>query len=792
MKILLIEDDSDTCDLLAAQLGAAHYEVTTVHQGEAGLAEALSWTYSLIILDLHLPDMSGLEVCRRLRSEGMATPIVLLTAQDSRADEIMGLDVGADDFIAKPFDLGQLLARIRALLRRQQVANPEVFRWGDLVLDPASVRLTYQGQEVSLTPKEFALLELFLRYPQQVFSRNAIMENLWSPEDAPTEGAVTNLVKDLRQRLKAAAVQGDLISTIYGMGYRLKEPPLPTPPELPTKLAPSTAPTPVADSQQFSIEQIALRFQTSLQQRLDVLETAIYQQGGKLSALHRQQAKEEAHRLAEGLGTFGYSEGAERARSLEGLLADSSDLTAEGRDRLCQGLLALQEAVARAALVAPPPAPKAHLLVVSVESDAVVSWRAVAAERGWQLTRVAPAEALNGLQQEAVQAIVVVLATEAGAAELTLIETLHRQQPTLPLVVLASQDSLEERVRMARLGVSQYLVQPLAAEELFANLDALTVAAAPEAGRVLVVDDDPLTRTLVRHLLAPWGIQVTEAASPEEFWTLLHQVQPDLLLIDVEMPTFSGIDLCQVVRQDPQVRDLCILMMGDLVMGDQGESTWGQQAYAAGADGLISKTLQGPSLVSQVLAHIERQRQRQPPDLRRLVAGGALGQVDALTQVSSRQHLEAFLHRQWRQHQQTCSPLSFILCDVDCFAAYSTHYGQGAGHQVLQRVAHCLEGAVNPNTDLVARYGGERFAVVLPHTFLDGALQVTARIRHAVSDLHIPHSHSTCGDTLTLSLGVAGTVPDAQRATQDLVLTADQALQTAQTRGCNTYCLFPL
>jgi len=793
MKILLIEDDPDTCDLLAAQLGAAHYDVTAVQRGEVGVQEALTWAYSLIILDLHLPDFSGLEVCRRLRHEGMATPIVLLTAEGSRADEIMALDVGADDFITKPFDLGQLLARIRALLRRQQVTNPEVFRWGDLVLDPASVRLTYQGQEVALTPKEFALLELFLRYPQQVFSRQAIMENLWSPEDAPTEGAVTNLVKDLRQRLKAAAVQGDLISTIYGMGYRLKEPPLPTPPEPPPTALDAPPPAAsVAPSQLFSMEQIALRFRTSLQQRLDVLETVIYQPGGKLSALQRQRAQEEAHRLVEGLITFGYNEAAERAKALEARLAEAKDRTAEGRDRLCQALLTLKEAVAQAALVAPPPAPKAHLLVVSADAHASAPWRAVAAERGWQLTRVAPMEALEGLQQLAVQAVVVVLADAADSAALTLIETLHRQQSTLPLVVLAAEDSLPERVQMARLGVSQYLVHPVAAEELFAGLDALTMSAAPEAGRVLVVDNDGLNRNLVRQLLVPWGIQVTEAAGPEEFWTLLHQVRPDVLLLDLDLPTFNGIELCQVVRQDPQVQDLCILVMGDWGIGDQGEATWGQQAYAAGADGLISKTLQGPSLVSQVLAHIERQRQRQPLDLRRTMANGPLGQVDALTQVFSRQYLETFLHRQWRQHQQTHSPLSFILCAVDCFAAYSSHYGQGAGHQVLQRVAQCLEGAVNPNTDLVARYGEERFAVVLPHTFLDGALQVATRIRHAVSELHIPHSRSTCGDTLTLSLGVAGTVPDAHRATQDLILTADQALQTAQTRGRNTYCLFPL
>ncbi|HEY9302336.1 MAG TPA: response regulator transcription factor, partial [Phormidium sp.] len=226
MKILLVEDDQFTRELLLAKLTTHRYIVELAADGQIGLELATLWNYDLIILDLQIPKLDGISVCRQLRSSGCTTPILILTAKDSNDDIVTGLDAGADDYVAKPFDPAQLLARIRALLRRGSVnVSVTVLSWGNLSLDPALAQVKYQQQIVTLRSKEYNLLELFLRYPQRIFSRNAIIDHLWKIDNCPTEHAVTNLIKDLRRQLKAAGMKEELIDTVYGLGYRVKTPP---------------------------------------------------------------------------------------------------------------------------------------------------------------------------------------------------------------------------------------------------------------------------------------------------------------------------------------------------------------------------------------------------------------------------------------------------------------------------------------------------------------------------------------------------------------------------------------
>jgi DNA-binding response OmpR family regulator len=226
VKILLVEDDQHTCELMAATLEAHRYAVDVVTDGESGLEMALQWPYDLILLDVMLPRLNGIEVCRRLRAEACQTPILILTTRGASEDVIAGLDAGADDYVVKSCEPDQLMARVRALLRRggDTAANP-ILTWGDLCLDPSSAQVTFEDTAVSCRPKEYTLLELFLRNPQRLLSRSSIIDHLWAYDDAPVEGSVTTLVKDLRRRLKAAGVEPDPIETVYGLGYRLKPEP---------------------------------------------------------------------------------------------------------------------------------------------------------------------------------------------------------------------------------------------------------------------------------------------------------------------------------------------------------------------------------------------------------------------------------------------------------------------------------------------------------------------------------------------------------------------------------------
>ncbi|NJL87946.1 MAG: response regulator transcription factor [Leptolyngbyaceae cyanobacterium SM1_1_3] len=223
MRILLVEDDERIADALAEELSDQHYVVEVAYDGEAGWDLADSFDFDLILLDVMLPKIDGVVLCQKLRSKGNLTPILMLTARDTIGDRVVGLDAGADDYLVKPFDLQELSARIRALIRRGGASVPPVLTWGELNLDPSTYEVFHQGERVPLSPKEYSILELFLRHQRRVFSRAQIVEQLWSYEVMPEEATVKAHIRGLRQKLKAAGAPDDLIETVYGLGYRLKE-----------------------------------------------------------------------------------------------------------------------------------------------------------------------------------------------------------------------------------------------------------------------------------------------------------------------------------------------------------------------------------------------------------------------------------------------------------------------------------------------------------------------------------------------------------------------------------------
>jgi two-component system, OmpR family, response regulator len=223
MRILLVEDDERIATALSETLGDRQYIVDIAADGEEGWDFIETYTYDLIILDIMLPKLSGIALCQRLRGAKYKTPVLMLTARDTSMDKVMGLDVGADDYVVKPFDLEELTARIRALLRRGSVSFLPVLEWGKLRLDPSSCEVIYDNQKLHLTPKEYKLLELFLRNGRRVLSRSVIIDNIWSYEEIPGEEVVKVHLKELRKKLKTAGAPPDFIETVYGLGYRIKQ-----------------------------------------------------------------------------------------------------------------------------------------------------------------------------------------------------------------------------------------------------------------------------------------------------------------------------------------------------------------------------------------------------------------------------------------------------------------------------------------------------------------------------------------------------------------------------------------
>jgi DNA-binding response OmpR family regulator len=222
MRILLVEDDQRIAIALMETLRDRQYQVDLGEDGESGWEFLQAFSYELILLDVTLPKLNGIQLCQRLRKAGIQTPVLMLTARDSSSDKVLGLDAGADDYVVKPFDLAELTARIRALLRRGTTVLPTVLEWGDLRLNPSSYEVNYGENLLHLTPKEYQLLELFIRKNKMVLSRSLILDHLWSFEEPPGEETVKVHIKDLRKKLRIAGAPPDFIETVYGVGYRLK------------------------------------------------------------------------------------------------------------------------------------------------------------------------------------------------------------------------------------------------------------------------------------------------------------------------------------------------------------------------------------------------------------------------------------------------------------------------------------------------------------------------------------------------------------------------------------------
>jgi DNA-binding response OmpR family regulator len=221
MRVLVVEDDQPLVRIMTKSLESNGFEVTSAFDGEDGLRAARDDRPDAIVLDLQLPRLNGVDLCRRLRSEGNAVPILMLTARSTVPDRIGGLDAGAEDYLVKPFSLGELAARLRALGRRGKT-TPQVIEAGPLQLDTGAREARVNGSPVELTGTEFALLEYLMQNAGQVLSRDQLREEVWGEGFEPASNVVDIYVHYVRRKLKAAGLEADPIRTVRGLGYAFR------------------------------------------------------------------------------------------------------------------------------------------------------------------------------------------------------------------------------------------------------------------------------------------------------------------------------------------------------------------------------------------------------------------------------------------------------------------------------------------------------------------------------------------------------------------------------------------
>jgi DNA-binding response OmpR family regulator/HPt (histidine-containing phosphotransfer) domain-containing protein len=337
MKILCVEDDKTTAAAMLGLLTQEHYIVEIAPDAEWAWQLVQQFKYDLLILDITLPDLDGISLCRQIRIQNKQTPILIVSSHDQIQEKAIGLDAGADDYLVKPFHPDELFARIRALLRRGTTdAIGNCLNWGNIHLNTSSAEVNYCSSVLPLTPKEYAILELLLRNPKRVFSCSAILDNLWPNADAPSEEAVRTHIKGLRQKLRAGGEAEEVVETVYGIGYRLKAIDEQAIAECPLDSNASSDSNANSDFTKTKalIQEVWVRSSDRIKAQLDSIQTGvdglsqdIQTDSSDRSIACINSAHRDAHTLAGSLGTFGFTEASHLAKKIEHLFQQFDQLT---------------------------------------------------------------------------------------------------------------------------------------------------------------------------------------------------------------------------------------------------------------------------------------------------------------------------------------------------------------------------------------------------------------------------------------------------------------------------------
>ncbi|MEH2438469.1 MAG: response regulator [Nostoc sp.] len=641
MKILLVDDDDLLIKILTRNLATHHYVVDVVKDGEMGWTYGSTFEYDLIVLDIMLPKLDGISLCKRLRTEGYTVPILLLTAQDNITAKVQGLDAGADDYVVKPFETIELIARIRALLRRGSNNPFPLLTWRDLLLNPSTCEVTYNSRPLKLTTMEYDLLELLLRNCQHVFSSEQLLDRLWSSEDFPSEATVRSHIRRVRHKLVAVGAPHDFIATMHGRGYYLKAA---STEESTTQLvipavnnttgdsqiavslktlSDSPKYSPPGDSQQQYLAFLNETWKTTKPKSLDqmtiLLQVVRDLQTNQLKPQQQAQAQQVAHKLAGTLGIFGLSKTMHTARQLEYWLGGREPLQPKHAPLMKTLVMALQQEIEQTTLIQLSQVPNGQsplLLIVSSDIEFNQSLEAVAASRG---IRIQIAPMLENMAKVLLTRDSVFDSLDQNPDIILLhfpsipsqphthqvnnfweLQILTQRYPGLPIVVISDRSELCDRLEVMRRGGKLFLTAPIPPEQVIDTAVNL-LRGTQITKKVMILDDDQDWLHTLPTLLKPWGFQVTTLADPQQFWTVLEAVTPDALVLDVNMPQINGFELCQILRSDPHWQRLPVLFLSVLT-----DSANQNQAFTVGADDYLCKPVKAVELANRILQRLQR------------------------------------------------------------------------------------------------------------------------------------------------------------------------------------------
>ncbi len=602
MKFLLVEDDPALAGAIKQLLTQHHYVTDLATDGVQGKAMAEAFAYDLILLDWALPKLDGVQLCRYLRSEGNHTPIILLTARQHSADKVAGLDAGADDYLAKPFGFEELLARIRALLRRSEGIVSPVLQWGDLCLDPSSSQVSCRQLPITVTPKEYALLELFLRNPNRIFSLDSLLDKVWPFEDSPNVGSVRTHIKGLRQKLKKADLP-DIITTVYGLGYRLKAEDVSQLKSISESELKNEAKNKLESKSESKVDLSSLwqSVSQSYRQRVANVADALRElKPGLMDKATQQQLLTEAHSLAGSLGSFGFKSVTVQCREVESILHNHADLSAQHIQQLKALMAQVQQTIAQGLLPRSPSltptlasglmptaktpaaiAPKAEvaaakLLIVDDDLAMLTVVQSLLQPWGFQVQLLSDARSFWQALEEFAPDLILLDVKMPDISGLELCRGI-RDAPRwhdLPIVFMSGYSDVDTIQEVFSAGADDYIRKPIVAPELVARVLSWLERART---RRLMADVDSLTGIANRQKSAQQLTQMLELA---------QQQAQTLCFALVDFNQFKQIN----TEYGHALGDRILKHFGDFLRSTFGDQAvvgrWGGEEFVIGLYGL--------------------------------------------------------------------------------------------------------------------------------------------------------------------------------------------------------------
>ena len=694
MRILVVDDDEILVDVLKRSLSSQRHVVDAAEDGQMGWEYVQTGEYELVLLDVNMPGLDGVSLCEKMRSEGYVTPILLMTAKNASQDRILGLDAGADDYLTKPLDLGELNARVRALSRRGEVATTTVLDVNGLILDPSSCEVSYQQQPIKLTAKEYSLLEIFLRNPGRVFSRSQILDKIWTFDDPPLEESVKAHIKGLRKKLKKAGVV-DWIENVYGIGYRLN------PKVTESESVDNDNYTSIEQEFDRKMEQMWLKYQDKMSERMKVLQESVSAiERANLYPKLQHSAERAAHKLAGVLGMFSRDAGTDIAREIETLLQDNPVLNIQQQEKFIALVRDLDSLLALDNTPTGETITNTNLLLISNDAQLAQELQQLSSTQGLSWHQVDDlTQAVAWLETNSCYVTVIDTETVTNQPEyLSLISKLNAGDLAIPTIVLSNTDSLNQRLAATRAGASSFLLKPQTPSQIWQITSKLIEQNQQAIASILIVDDDVVFLDTLRSLLQPWGIKVSTLESPSRFWKILQATQPDLLILDVEMPEINGIELCQALRSDPDWQELPVLF----ITARQDAKTI-QQIFEIGGDDYISKPIVGAELIARINNRLDRSR---------LLHN--LATQDRLTGLSNRSHSSREIESLLLEAQKHKLPFCLAVLQITRLQQINLQYGHRTGDRILAQWGKVIQAAFR-NNEVTSYWGNGDFIIGMPN-----------------------------------------------------------------------------